>query len=542
MRKINPLLHAALQKLAAYYSREGLEEIAINRPCEVWLKHAGTSDAKAAASHSGWEAVNAPEITYEYIEDLCIQLANVTMQQFDPINNPILYADLPEGHRFTAILGRNVQYDNFDDKGCAVNIRIFSESKSVGFDRFGLEKGMPLEEGEAHGEEMGGGRTRYSDSPLEDLVGAVQNGEAILISGATATGKTTFLNNLIDKIERDRRIVTVEDVRELKVEHKNRVHLVASRTKSATSVDDRKLLDIVVRMTPDVLMCGEIGINNAPGIYRLMTTGHSNFMCTIHADSPETAIKAFWQNLSQSMQGLDPAAVMDVISSGFGRIVQIEREGRKRIVTAIDMPKISVNELTDSATVTAPEEAAPGQQPQQPQAQPTQQAALQTPPMQQPIAQQQAIPPAQPQAPQPAAAPQQAAVQTPPMQQPIAQQQAIPPAQPQAPQPAAAPQQAVVQTPPMQQPVAQQQAIPPAQPQAPHPVAAPQQTVIQTPPMQQPVAQQQAIPPVQPQAPQQAPAQPPQPTNAQPDIGHIISSPLEHNGTIPPTSSGEPTT
>ena len=343
MKKINPLLAAAIRPLAAYYSRPGLEEIAINRPGEVCLKHAAGGD-KSQNSHSGWEAVEAPEITYSYLEDLCVQLANVTKQKFDPEMSPILYADLPEGHRFTAILGRNVQYDNFDDKGVAIAIRLFSPDRVVGFDKFGLaEDQEELAEAGEHSE----GRKRYSSSPLDDLVGAVQHGEAVLISGATATGKTTFLNNLISRIDTDRRVITVEDVRELRVPHDNRVHLVASRTSSSTDVDDRALLDIVVRMTPDVLVCGEIGMKNAAGIYRLMNTGHSNFMCTIHADSPELAIRAFWQNLSQSMPGLDPKSVMDVISAGFGRIVQIERQGRNRVVTAIDMPKLNAAEFTD---------------------------------------------------------------------------------------------------------------------------------------------------------------------------------------------------
>ena len=342
MRQVNPLLGAALKKLAAYYSRPGLEEVAINRPGEVYVKYAGTSNMADNAA-SGWQAIQAPEITHEYLTDLCVQLANATRQKFDPVHNPLLYADLPEGHRFTAIIGGNVQYDNFDNQGVAITIRLFAPDKSVDLKLFGLQEGMPLQRAGSHA-----GRVRYADSPLEDLVMAVQHGEAVLISGATATGKTTFLNNLIQRIDMDKRVITVEDVRELKVPQKNHVHLVASRTQSSNTIDDRALLDVVVRMTPDVLICGEIGIKNAAGIYRLMTTGHSNFMCTIHAHSPELAIRAFWQNLTQSMPGLDAKSVMEVIAAGFGRIVQIEREGRNRVITAIDMPKLSVGNLMDT--------------------------------------------------------------------------------------------------------------------------------------------------------------------------------------------------
>jgi type IV secretion system protein VirB11 len=116
---------------------------------------------------------------------------------------------------------------------------------------------------------------------------------------------------------------------------------VVSRTETVNGVDFMRVVDAVVRMTPDVIICGEISIANAPGVFRLMTTGHTNFMATIHASSPESALRAFYQNLAQTNPGIDADTAIDIIGSAFGRIVQIDRHGSRRIVTAIDIPGLT---------------------------------------------------------------------------------------------------------------------------------------------------------------------------------------------------------
>jgi Flp pilus assembly CpaF family ATPase len=71
-----------------------------------------------------------------------------------------------------------------------------------------------------------------------------------------------------------------------------------------------------------------------------MTTGHSNFMATIHAETPEMALRAFWQNLTQTDPHLDARAAIEIISRTFGRIVQIDRSTGERMVTNVDIPQL----------------------------------------------------------------------------------------------------------------------------------------------------------------------------------------------------------
>jgi Flp pilus assembly CpaF family ATPase len=63
-------------------------------------------------------------------------------------------------------------------------------------------------------------------------------------------------------------------------------------------------------------------------------------MATIHASSPEGALRAFYQNLAQQNPGIDAEAAIDIIASAFGRVVQIDRLGTQRVVTAIDIPHL----------------------------------------------------------------------------------------------------------------------------------------------------------------------------------------------------------
>jgi type IV secretion system protein VirB11 len=328
---MNPLLEDTLRRLSIHYDGQDVEELAMNRPGEVWIKAVG----------GGWAPRLDAALTEDYVVSLCQQMANVSGQLFHRRRMPLLYATLPEGHRFTALVGPNVRYDMGDVQGIAVNVRLFNPGRKITLDRYGLTENATLTEAP-----LTHGQKRYDESPLEDLLAAVRGREAILISGATSTGKTTFLNAIVDYLPAESRVLTVEDAREVIIPHPNRVHLVVSRTETTNGVDFMRIVDAVVRMTPDVIICGEIGISNAPGVFRLMTTGHTNFMATIHANSPEAALRAFYQNLAQTNPGIDAEAAIDIIGAAFGRIVQIDRLGARRVVTAIEIPRMVRDAVT----------------------------------------------------------------------------------------------------------------------------------------------------------------------------------------------------
>jgi len=163
---------------------------------------------------------------------------------------------------------------------------------------------------------------------------SIKRGDHILVSGATATGKTTFLNNLLKILDIHKRIITIEDTRELLVPHPNRVHIVMSRTEQTNEFDYSKIIDLVVRFTPDAIIGGEISTNNAGALWELMGSGHDNCLATIHAESSEAAYEAFVDRILHSYPTIDREKTIKEMHRKL-RVVQINRDGNLRAVTEV---------------------------------------------------------------------------------------------------------------------------------------------------------------------------------------------------------------
>jgi type IV secretion system protein VirB11 len=317
------VLESVLRPLAYWYSQDNVEDVAINNPGGIWLRLRGRH------AHP-WHYYEDPKLTREYLTNVLHIIANSYDMAFDPVSgSPAVYATLPGGHRFAGIAGNNVKYDGNDlAGGVAMDIRVYREDLDIKMNAFGLEQGERLQRvNKLKGVED-------PDDPYERLVMYIKRGNHVLVSGGTATGKTTFLNNMIKLLDLHKRIVTVEDVRELIVPHKNRVHLVLSRTEQTNAFDYKKVIDLVVRFTPDAILCGEISVQNAGALWELMNTGHDNCFATIHADSATEAYQAFLSRILHSYPTTDREKTLREMREKL-RVVQINRDGNIRAVTEI---------------------------------------------------------------------------------------------------------------------------------------------------------------------------------------------------------------
>jgi len=115
----------------------------------------------------------------------------------------------------------------------------------------------------------------------------------ILITGSTASGKTTLLNALAFFIPPEARVVSIEDTRELNILRENWLPSVA-RTAIGTGkigeVDLFTLLKNSFRQNPDYVIVGEVRGKEAFVLFQGMASGHSS-ISTMHADSVDTMIK-----------------------------------------------------------------------------------------------------------------------------------------------------------------------------------------------------------------------------------------------------------
>jgi len=108
---------------------------------------------------------------------------------------------------------------------------------------------------------------------------AIEYKRNILISGGTATGKTTLLNAITLFIKPEDKIVSIEDTPELRVAHKHFVQLI-EREQKITMYD---LLKSALRQRPDYIIVGEVRGKEANVLFQAMATGHSG-LATIHAN------------------------------------------------------------------------------------------------------------------------------------------------------------------------------------------------------------------------------------------------------------------
>ena len=318
------VLESVLRPLSYWYTQDNLEEVAINRAGQIWLRMRG----KRAYP---WVMYKDEKLTKEYLTDLLYIIANTYELKFVPLQgSPLVYATIPGDHRFSAICGRNVMYDEEDlTGGVALAIRLHADDVAFGLEDYGMRQGHALQKLNPLKD------IKVPDDAYERLLLYIKRGEHILVSGATSTGKTTFLNNLLKILDIHKRIITVEDTRELIVPHPNRVHLVMSRTDQANEMDYSKIIDLVVRFTPDAIIGGEISTSNASGIWQLMGSGHDNCFATIHAESSQEAYLQFIKRIQASTQGtVNVEQTLDEMKRKL-HVVQICRLGNTRAITEV---------------------------------------------------------------------------------------------------------------------------------------------------------------------------------------------------------------
>jgi len=115
-----------------------------------------------------------------------------------------------------------------------------------------------------------------------------------LITGGTASGKTTLLNCISMFILPDDKIVTIEDTPELNVPHKNWISAIArvgfGSIGSTAEISLFDLLKAAMRQRPDYIIVGEVRGEEAFTLFQAMATGHGG-LSSIHGDSVMAAIR-----------------------------------------------------------------------------------------------------------------------------------------------------------------------------------------------------------------------------------------------------------
>ncbi len=158
---------------------------------------------------------------------------------------------------------------------------------------------------------------------------------AFVVSGGTGAGKTTLLAALLGEVAESERILLVEDVHELQVEHPHVVRLEA-RPPNVEGVGEVTLTTLVrqaLRMRPDRLVVGEVRGPEVRELLAALNTGHEGGCGTVHANSPADIIARF--EALGALAGLGPAAVQSQLGSAIDLVVHVTRQGGRRRISAV---------------------------------------------------------------------------------------------------------------------------------------------------------------------------------------------------------------
>jgi pilus assembly protein CpaF len=181
-------------------------------------------------------------------------------------------------------------------------------------------------------------RAMFDRDTMTELRSAVVARKSILVSGATATGKTTLLNALLGAVPREERIVVVEEARELAPECE---HWVSLMTRSANlegrgEIDMLLLVRTALRMRPDRLVIGEVRGREALAALGALSTGHAGSMMTVHAMSASDALSRLVSLALQAASGDSEATLRTMAERAVDVVVHLERRaGARRVVDVL---------------------------------------------------------------------------------------------------------------------------------------------------------------------------------------------------------------
>lgn len=316
-------LDTFLEPLKALFAEESIQEISINRPGEAWVERFGDMSYEPL-----------PQMTHHHLHSLAHLIAQSTSQSISE-EKPLLSATLPEGYRVQVVFPPACA-----DGGIAMSIRK-QATLLMNLDTY-------EQLGAFANTKTAVGIPDPADSILSDLYAkrdvkgfiaqAVKFKKNIIISGGTSTGKTTFMNAALTEIPTHERIITVEDAREVKIEHvPNRVHMLVSKGgQGRAKVTTQDLIEACLRLRPDRIIVGELRGAEAFSYLRAVNTGHPGSIATIHADSPVLAIEQLILMIMQADLGITREQIKAYVESVIQVVIQLKRgEKGKRFVSEI---------------------------------------------------------------------------------------------------------------------------------------------------------------------------------------------------------------
>lgn len=296
--KMSSVLFHLLQVWKPYFEIDGITEISVNTEKEVILEINGKFQTKIDE-----------KITATFLMDFCKQLATYRNLFFN-INVPHLSCSIPNTNIRVQAQHPSISVSN----ELALSMRV--PSKTIfPITAFKLNDNLGFD--------------------YEDIKQFIIQRKNILVSGGTGTGKTSFLNALLEFLPPNDRIVSVEDSPELRIKNHNKVQLLVAKN-DQTAYTYKDGLNDAMRLRPDRIFVGEIDTRNTLLFLRLSNTGHEGMVSSIHANGVEEAIHAITLNAKFEGSSIEVKTLVEYFASAMDYVIQIKRDREKgRIIHSI---------------------------------------------------------------------------------------------------------------------------------------------------------------------------------------------------------------
>ncbi len=309
-----------------YMSSPDVTEICINKPGELYLE-----------TREGWRHIEVPSLTFERARQFCTAVVNEsnTGQRITDAD-PVVSLTFPTGQRAQFVIPPAC-----DAGKVSITIRLPSKHTKTllqyqedGFFDQIVEQGHVLSEQDRELLEL-----RYSRNYAEFFKKAVLYKKNIVVSGATGSGKTTFMKSLVNHIPENERLVTIEDARELFITQPNTVHLLYSKGGQSTSnVTAKSCMEACLRMKPDRIILAELRGDESFYFIRNCASGHPGSITSCHAGSTTQT----WDQLALMVKasaegaGLEFAIIKRLLMMTIDILVHIKAHAGQRNITGID--------------------------------------------------------------------------------------------------------------------------------------------------------------------------------------------------------------
>lgn len=285
-----------LEPFAAYLDDAAVTDLFVNGAAGLFVDR-----GHGAVAAREWRA------TEEEVRELAVALIGLGGRHIDDAS-PAVDVRLEDGLRIHAVL------PPIAPEGTVISIRVPRTSVAT------------LEDLQRRG--------MFAEKVGERLGEAIAKRANILVSGAAGAGKTTLLAALLGEASDHERIVTIEDVAELRIAHPHHVRLEARQPniEGVGGIGLARLVREALRMRPDRLVVGECRGEEVRELLSALNTGHDGGAGTVHANSL-TDVPARLEALG-ALAGLDDHALARQAATAIDLVIHVERDagGARRIV------------------------------------------------------------------------------------------------------------------------------------------------------------------------------------------------------------------